>query len=128
MISMTQEPLPPGRGSDFVLTAPDAGFAAFWAAYQRRTHRKAAWDAWKRLQPSQAVQRQILEALGIQSASKQWAEGLNFIPHPASWLRGRRWEDDPKAYPPVHADRCPKCSQSFRVHLAYPKGDGSRCP
>ncbi len=30
--------------------------------------------------------------------------------------------------PQAKDDKCPECRQSYRVHLAYPRADGSRCP
>ena len=38
----------------------------------------------------------MLETIAWQRRSEQWLkDGGEFIPHPASWLNGRRWEDRP---------------------------------
>src|SRR5215471_7345523 len=68
------------------------GFATFWASYPRKTAKKAAQKAWNRLRPDAALEERILAALAVHKASRQWAEGI--IPHPATWLNGRRWEDE----------------------------------
>lgn len=70
------------------------GFSAFWAAYPRKDGKKDALKAWNRLAPGAGELEEILSALGRQRASPQWTkEGGQFIPLPATWLNGRRWED-----------------------------------
>ena len=71
-------------------------FNDFWALYPRRVAKKAARIAWDRI-PSKQHQI-ILESLF------EWARiwngrDLDYIPHPATWLNGERWEDD---FPPGH--------------------------
>ena len=37
----------------------------------------------------------MLTAIEAQKGSAQWQEnGGQFIPHPATWLNGHRWEDE----------------------------------
>ena len=37
----------------------------------------------------------LLEAIKKQKKSAQWVkDGGQFIPHPTTWLNGKRWEDD----------------------------------
>ena len=70
-------------------------FASFWAAYPRHTNKKAAILAFLRLNPDEALLATILSAVGKQKQSAQWTkDGGQFIPHPATWLNGRRWEDE----------------------------------
>ena len=73
---------------------PLAGFEAFYSAYPRKVGRAAAERAWAKLKPDDALQAQMLAALRQQDASDAWArEGGQFIPHPSTWLNGRRWND-----------------------------------
>lgn len=73
---------------------PLAGFEAFYSAYPRKVGRAAAERAWAKLKPDEALQAQMLAALRQQDASDAWArEGGQFIPHPSTWLNGRRWQD-----------------------------------
>ena len=73
----------------------DSGFDAFWAAYPRHVARAPAAKAWGKLAPDNALQGAILEALALQSASPDWKrENGKYIPHPATWLNARRWEDE----------------------------------
>lgn len=70
-----------------------AGFADFWAAYPRRVARLAAQRAWDRL--TNAERAAALAALPAHA--NYWrAAGRDAerIPHAASWLNGRRWEDE----------------------------------
>jgi|GEM_PF-1239240 hypothetical protein len=73
----------------------DAGFLRFWDAYPRKVAKRAAADAWLKLNPNAELLERILAAVEKQRHSDQWTrEGGRFIPNPATWLRGQRWEDD----------------------------------
>lgn len=70
-------------------------FERFWKAYPRKTAKQAAIKAWNRLAPDERLTRKLLCSLEAQKQSAQWKdEGGRFIPHPATWLNGRRWEDE----------------------------------
>lgn len=69
-------------------------FDAFWVAYPRKTAKAVAKKAWAKLKPDAAIVQAILNALVWQCQTKQWAED-NIIPHPATWLNQKRWEDEP---------------------------------
>jgi hypothetical protein len=71
-------------------------FGIFWAVYPKRVAKKDAERAWKRLTSQQRVA--AMEALPRHI--ENWAEP-EFIPYPASWLNGERWEDEiqPKKNP-----------------------------
>ena len=70
-------------------------FEQFWAAYPRHTGKKAAQQAFKRLDPDEDLLQSMLKAIAAWSKSQQWTkDGGQFIPHPATWLNGRRWEDE----------------------------------
>lgn len=74
-----------------------AEFEIFWAAYPRKTVKGAAWKAWQKLNPDQDTQDLILKALIWQRTRHEWVkDGGQYIPHPASWLNGRGWEDEPQ--------------------------------
>lgn len=73
----------------------DAGFAAFWSAYPRKTAKVAAQQAWSKLTPSADVLQRILDALTWQASSAAWTkDGGQFVPYPATWLNAKRWEDE----------------------------------
>lgn len=71
-------------------------FVAFWAAYPRKTAKPAASTAFARIDPDDATFAAMLAALDRQRKSADWCkDGGRFIPHPATWLNQRRWEDQP---------------------------------
>lgn len=71
------------------------GFAQFWLIYPRKTAKQNAEKAWAKLRPDRSLQAQLLVALGRQAKSADWTkDGGAFIPHAATWLNGRRWEDE----------------------------------
>lgn len=81
-------------------------FDAFWAAYPRKVAKEAARKAWTKLAPDAALQAVILGALEVHKRWLDWTrdEG-RFIPHPSTWLNGKRWTDDvAPAEPPRIAD------------------------
>jgi hypothetical protein len=73
------------KGLDF-----PPGFDEFYAAYRRKDAKQDAVKAWKHLAPDESLRTTILAAL----AKWQWNPDRTKIPLPASWLRGRRWEDE----------------------------------
>lgn len=70
------------------------GFESFWSAYPRKTAKPKAAQAFARLSPDAGLLSRMLAAVSQQARSEQWTkDGGQFIPHPASWLNARRWED-----------------------------------
>jgi hypothetical protein len=83
-------------------TEPDENFARFWARFPRRVSKQDAWKAWTQLQPTPALVDTMLNALTWQCRQPGWLkDGGLYVPYPASWLRGRRWEDEPFHAPAI---------------------------
>lgn len=77
-------------------------FARFWLAYPRKINKAAAWKAFKALNPSPNLLEQIFAALEVHKRLPRWTkDNGEFIPHPSSWINGRRWEDDVGPIPPA---------------------------
>lgn len=88
-------PLPPAGGS---------GFAEFWAAYPRKVGKGAAEKAWIKARDRPPL-AEVIAALRRAMASDQWQrDGGQFVPHPATWLNQRRWEDGDPASPAIAVD------------------------
>jgi len=67
-------------------------FELFWQSYPKRRNKGDAEKAWKKVKVEFPV---ILSALETQSKSPDWTkDNGKYIPYPASWLNGRRWEDE----------------------------------
>ncbi len=74
----------------------DKLFDQFWAVYPKKKGKEQARKAWKKLAPDKDLCRQMSAALKWQKQSQEWLkDGGQFIPYPASWLNGHRWEDAP---------------------------------
>lgn len=70
------------------------GFEMFWQVYPKKVSKAQALKAWSKLKPNAKLQQVILSALERQKQSAQWQkDNGQFIPYPATWLNGRRWED-----------------------------------
>ena len=70
-------------------------FDRFWEAYPRHEAKKDALKAFEKINPDEGLLQRMLEAVAGWKGTDQWQEnGGQFIPYPATWLNGRRWEDD----------------------------------
>lgn len=70
-------------------------FDLFWEAYPNKKAKGTAEKAWLKLKVDQTLLDIILTAIEQHKQSKEWtADGGRYIPHPASWLNARRWEDE----------------------------------
>lgn len=90
-------PTPRKRGGGTVHDFPP-GFDALWSLYPRKVAKTAAAKAFARLRPDEALQARIAAAVKAQAESPEWRKDRGaFVPHLATWLNGRRWEDDTSA-------------------------------
>ena len=88
-------PTSPRRGSGRKKSADMDGFALFWQEYPRKAAKAAALKAWQKLNPSPELVERILAHVRDHKRSPDWLkDGGQFVPHPATFLNGRRWEDD----------------------------------
>lgn len=77
----------------------EVGFAAFWDAYPRHESKKDAYKAWCQLQPDERVKEHIHVALLWQKEQRHWQQGIEYVPLPATYLRGERWTDERRVGP-----------------------------
>ena len=88
-------PTSPRRGSGRKKSADMDGFALFWQEYPRKAAKAAALKAWQKLNPPPDLVERILAHVRDHKMSPDWIkDGGQFVPHPATFLNGRRWEDD----------------------------------
>ena len=81
-------------------------FDLFWAAYPRKVAKQAAVKAWGKIKPDEAFTRKIIAAVDRFREDPQWRkDDGQFIPHPATFLNGRRWEDEPNREKPPEDPR-----------------------
>jgi len=82
---------------------PDTLFDQFWQVWPNKAGRKAALKAWQRIRPDAALLARMLAALAQAVSSPQWTQaGGRYIPLPATWLNGARWEDEPQGSQTAH--------------------------
>lgn len=73
----------------------EALFSGFWKLYPRKVSKEEARKAWTKLKLTQGLYGAIVEALAVQVTTEDWKkEKGKFIPHPATWINGKRWEDE----------------------------------
>lgn len=79
-----------------------ATFEAFWTLYPRRVAKRDAEKAWAKLTSGERGDALV----ALVKWRRVWlARGdMQFVPHPATWLNGARWEDElPDDAIPAHA-------------------------
>jgi len=72
------------------VTKADDRFDEFWSAYPKKVAKKDARTAWKKIKPAE------IEAI-LDNVAKRKLNGwkdTQFILNPATYLNGRRWEDE----------------------------------
>ena len=91
-ITMNHEPTTVNHEPSSIVVASD-DFDAFWNAYPRKTGKTQASKAWSKLK--QVDRTKAVDILPTHVAYWHRAgTATQFIPHPATWLNGRRWEDE----------------------------------
>lgn len=76
---------------------PVPDFEDFYKAYPKKKAKQDALKAWKAFSPPPELFASILAALEAVKKTEDWTKDAGkYIPLPASWLRGRRWEDEIK--------------------------------
>ena len=72
--------------------AREEAFEKFWSAYPRKEGKQKAKAAFEKVNVPLDV---LLNAIEQQKESAQWnKDNGQFIPHPTTWLNGKRWEDE----------------------------------
>ena len=76
------------------LSPSDRLFDKFWSVYPRHEGKQDAVKAFAKLKVDDAMLETMINAILKQKQSDQWSDP-RFVPHPATWLNGHRWEDEP---------------------------------
>lgn len=108
-------PLPPNRmiepgikNSNKTNTVDQQGnylFDSFWKAYPKKTNKEFAKRVFEKLRVDQPLLDKILHSLHIQTRTVWKDKDVQYIPHPSTWLNGKRWEDEVAAPPMTAAER-----------------------
>ena len=81
------------RRSRAVNMIPD-GFDEFWKAYPKKVAKQDAVRAFKKLKPNAETVEAIIADVKARTSHEWNGKELQYIPHPATYLRGKRWEDE----------------------------------
>lgn len=82
------------------LEGDDPDFDRFWTDFPNKKNKPGARRAWKQTKKARPPLPTLLAALQRDKASDEWRrDDGKFIPHPASWLRGERWNDEAAVVP-----------------------------
>lgn len=98
-----------GRNLNNSLDSGQTDFSTFWSAYPRKQAKSTAQREWNRAGATLPPIAELLAALEKHKASRQWQD-RQFIPHPATWIRQARWEDD------ISATSNPNQSHAHNAH------------
>lgn len=72
-------------------------FDLFYKSYPKKKGKDEALKAWLKLKPSEDLIKKIMNSLEAQKQQPDWSkESGQYIPHPATWLNRKRWEDEIK--------------------------------
>lgn len=109
------DPLPQVQElTDLSSTETVGSFSDWYRAYPKKKNRGDAEKAWKAVQVTPAIFRQMMAALSWQVQSHDWVkQDGQFIPYPASYLRAKGWEDERRVASTV-VPRQPEQPKSLR--------------
>lgn len=74
---------------------PAQWFEHFWSRYPRKTAKEDARKAWNRLAPDETLYQEIIHAVDLFKQTTWAGKEIRFVPHPATFLNGKRWLDEP---------------------------------
>ena len=70
-------------------------FLQFYNAYPKRIGREPAWKAWQKLNGTRPDLSALIAKIDEMKKTEGWIkDNGQFIPHPATWLNQKRWEDE----------------------------------
>ncbi len=74
------------------------GFVDFWSVYPKKQNKQDALVEWKKLDPDDALATRIVADVRRRCGTDEWQkENGKYVPHPRTYLRKRRWEDEDDA-------------------------------
>lgn len=83
-----------GVRHDHVGTDKDAAFVAFWESYPRKVDKGHARRAWRKATIAKAVDPPLIVSASERFGRAMTDEDPQYVPHPATWLNGERWDDE----------------------------------
>ncbi len=86
---------PGKRTAQQAKTPKEERFMRFWRAYPRKQSKSRAERVRRRINPDEPLLAKMLTSIERAKTSEGWLkEHGQFIPHPATWLNAKGWEDE----------------------------------
>lgn len=82
-------------------------FDRFWTTYPKKVGKEKALRAFEKVHPTEDQLVRMLEAITEQSRVYSWSKATwKYIPHTATWLNQKRWEDEVVGETIISEDGC----------------------
>jgi hypothetical protein len=92
------------------MASPDAdpAFVRFWTAYPKKRGKQDAYRAWETLHPDSPTAERIVQQVERAATTHDWRkDNGRFVPLPANYLSGRRFDDELAVTPPHRPQMVP---------------------
>jgi phage replication O-like protein O len=92
-------------------------FLQFYNAYPKHIGKEPAWKAWVKLNGERPPVEELVTKINQFKKTDGWKkDNGQYIPHPATWLNQKRWNDEIETHPPTPPTKvtspfldCPVC-------------------
>jgi hypothetical protein len=103
-------------------------FLLFWQAYPRKKDKGHAWKAWQTASKNglPAIEAIVAKIVSAKRGPDWTKDAGQWIPYPASWINGRRWEDEDSPTLPLLTPST-DMTVHYRMHFP-PQGPGEKYP
>lgn len=91
--------------TDTIVRQEDPSFEIFWKAYPKKTNKEFAKRVFAKLKVDRDLLNKIMNSLSIQCRTIWKDKDTQYIPHPSTWLNGKRWEDEIASVPMTAAEK-----------------------
>lgn len=109
-------------------------FDQFWSVYPNKKSKGQAEKAFVKINPDEQLLATMIATIErAKTQDKQWLKDNGvFIPHPATWLNARGWEDEilsSGSGKPLESafENCPSCGTELRKGYEYVIISGQKC-
>lgn len=79
-------------------------FEKFWTVYPEKIGKGKAYESWKKLSTEEQDKSVVQIKLQVENNHFRNKSGVDYVPHPATWLNQKRWEDEIKERVSASAD------------------------
>lgn len=93
-----------------------SSFEKFWKIYPKKKSKGQAEKAFLKINPDETLLNAMIEAINKARKSEDWIkEKGRYIPHPATWLNAKGWEDEETEAHPLAGKVSDKTIQTVKT-------------